>query len=222
MSHSDTDDFDPADMMDDDDCHPFNDDDDDHPLSDEHEYVDSDDHLHDHDGGFLCFSCASLISPDLIGCPLSLFLSLTLHLHLHLPLYHLRTNAEMDLAFHPIQESSSKKKTYEIDFSTHSTQDMMDTQSKEVQHVETLCGLSAAQSACLLRHFRWNKERLLEHFMEDSVKVLAEAGIQMDAPTPSFTKAPAGFMCDICCMDDEGRKIMVVKVICHRVQIWRS
>lgn len=58
-------------------------------------------------------------------------------------------------------------------------------------------------TAILLRFFRWNKERLIDRYMEDTDRVLESAGLGQtaDANPPRFEKIK-GFVCDICCEDD--------------------
>ncbi|CAG8747926.1 2250_t:CDS:1, partial [Funneliformis mosseae] len=96
-----------------------------------------------------------------------------------------------------------RKKNYEVDFIVHSVEGIVKNQDDEVNHVSNILGIQRQHAATLLRHFRWNKERLIERYMDDSREVLNKAGVITDnTRTPKFIKIP-GFMCDICCDDDE-------------------
>lgn len=69
---------------------------------------------------------------------------------------------------------------------------------QQVNEVSSILGLSSEQCAILLRHFKWQKERLIEMYMDMAEHVLEQAGLG-----PEFTRTPRlekvnGFMCDIC------------------------
>lgn len=65
-------------------------------------------------------------------------------------------------------------------------------------------------ASILLQHFRWNRDRLIERFMDDSATVLADAGepdVAPSSPNPRPSKrvrldTPTEFMCAICCDTD--------------------
>ena len=70
-------------------------------------------------------------------------------------------------------------------------------------------GIQSPIVSILLQHFRWNRERLIDRYMDDSAAVLADAG-EPDAlpsspnPRPSKrarldTSSATDFMCAICC-----------------------
>ncbi|CAG8466685.1 4872_t:CDS:2 [Paraglomus brasilianum] len=48
---------------------------------------------------------------------------------------------------------------------------------KQVTHVANILGILKEHAASLLRHFRWNKERLIERYMDDLQDVLRKAGV---------------------------------------------
>jgi ariadne-1 len=58
-------------------------------------------------------------------------------------------------------------------------------------------------TATLLRYFEWNKEKLVEAYLDDPEKVSSQAGVIVDSVMPKLT-AREGFMCDICCNDESG------------------
>ncbi|CAI2178207.1 13474_t:CDS:2, partial [Funneliformis geosporum] len=110
---------------------------------------------------------------------------------------------DSDLNFTDVVAEKDRKKSYEVDFTVHSVEGIVKNQDDEVNHVSNILGIQKQHAATLLRHFRWNKERLIERYMDDSGEVLHKAGVITDnTRTPKFIKIP-GFMCDICCDDDE-------------------
>ena len=88
-----------------------------------------------------------------------------------------------------------------------------------------MLGLPSEATAILLRHFRWNKERLIDMYMERPDKVLEAAGLGSDnGPAPS-TKVIKGFTCEICCEDTPGLETYALKcghrycVDCYRLYL---
>jgi len=64
--------------------------------------------------------------------------------------------------------------------------------------------ITKEEVAILLRHFRWNKERLLEDYMDNPGKVLETAGLGASLKIPPKLEVMPGFTCDICCDDEDG------------------
>ncbi|RUP50342.1 hypothetical protein BC936DRAFT_139583 [Jimgerdemannia flammicorona] len=110
-----------------------------------------------------------------------------------------------DLGFEGVVADKNRKRTYEVEFSVHSVANIVASQQKEVSQVSSILGIRQEHSATLLRHFRWNKERLIERYMDDPDKVMLKAGIiTNNSLVPHWEPAAKfpGFMCDICCDDD--------------------
>lgn len=57
--------------------------------------------------------------------------------------------------------------------------------------------LQDTDAATLLRHFGWNKEKLIEKYMDDPEKVNLEAGVHEDPSRPKLMNLE-DFTCDIC------------------------
>ncbi|KAI9593066.1 hypothetical protein BDF19DRAFT_387664 [Syncephalis fuscata] len=92
---------------------------------------------------------------------------------------------------------------YEVEFRVLSPDDIQMLQDNETRQVEGILGIPAERSAILLRYFKWNKERLIERYMDSPDTVLQKAGvITDDSAAPKITPAPEGFSCEIC-YDDE-------------------
>jgi ariadne-1 len=75
-----------------------------------------------------------------------------------------------------------------------------------------LIELKNEDTATLLRYFKWNKEKLVEKYMDSPDKVLELAGINSNDATSSSSAAillakdvqqgDEPFLCEICCDDD--------------------
>ena len=81
-----------------------------------------------------------------------------------------------------------------------------------MQHISDLCGVPTSDAHVLLRFFQWNKEKLIERYMEDSDTVLRNAGLSTDSDAPpSLRDAPAGYMCSICCSESSQLGTLIFK-----------
>ena len=69
-----------------------------------------------------------------------------------------------DLNFEVVVAEKDRKKPYEVDFKVHSIEGIVKNQD-EVTHVANILGILKEHAATLLRHFRWNKERLIERYI---------------------------------------------------------
>lgn len=85
-------------------------------------------------------------------------------------------------------------------------------QDKQIQEVSSILSQPHENAAILLRFFRWNKERLIDKYMEDTEEVLENAGLDLSAESnpPHLEKIP-GFVCDICCEDGPDLETFAMK-----------
>jgi ariadne-1 len=84
----------------------------------------------------------------------------------------------------------------------YSPQDIQDQQDKQVDEVAGLLEQPKTSTAILLRYFRWNKERLIEQYMDNQEEVLSKAGLGQDmSASPPRIETIDNFMCEICCED---------------------
>ena len=122
---------------------------------------------------------------------------------------------EDELDFTEIIQEKQEKKKYEVEYKVYSIEEIEDFQNKEIEHVATIIGCLKEHAATLLRHFKWNKERLIELYMDKTEEVTKEAGVIVDAQKlPKLVKIP-DFCCDICC--DSGDDIESLALSCgHR------
>ena len=98
----------------------------------------------------------------------------------------------------PIKAS---RKPYEVEFKVFSPGDIQAQQNKHISEVSTILGLPPSSSAILLRYSRWNKEKLIESYMERPDEMLEAAGLGPIFATKPETKMVPGFTCEICFED---------------------
>ncbi|KAL3426267.1 IBR domain-containing protein [Phlyctema vagabunda] len=116
-----------------------------------------------------------------------------------------------DLGYSQKDEVKKVKKSFDINFKVYHPEDIQRQQDDLIDEVNMILDIRKEDAAILLRHFRWNKERLIEDYMEDSNKVLETAGLGPSTAGPPKLEVIPGFMCDICCEDDEGLKSFAMK-----------
>lgn len=123
----------------------------------------------------------------------------------------------------------AKKKHYEVDYSVYSPEDIQSQQDTQVAEVAGLLEQPKESTAILLRYFRWNKERLIEQYMDNQEDVLEKAGLGQDmAAKPPHIETKDDFMCDICCEDGPGLETFAMKcehrfcVDCYRQYLFQK
>ncbi|KAH8668905.1 hypothetical protein BX600DRAFT_480834 [Xylariales sp. PMI_506] len=112
-----------------------------------------------------------------------------------------------------LDTSKEKKKiAYDISFKVFTPTDIMDQQDDMMGEVNMILEMRKEDAAILLRYFRWNKERLIEQYMDNQNKVLEAAGLGASSrSSPPRLEVIPGFMCDICCDDEEGLQSFAMK-----------
>ncbi|KAH9247135.1 hypothetical protein BASA81_015278 [Batrachochytrium salamandrivorans] len=128
-----------------------------------------------------------------------------------------------DANFLPVLADREMRRPYDTDFVVHAPNDILSFQEKETAQVAGILGCSKQTAITLLRHFLWNKERLIESYMDDSSAVTAAAGVALIGDEEEGTAVPrvsvpitiAGFECDICCNDDPALMSFALSC-CHR------
>lgn len=105
----------------------------------------------------------------------------------------------------------SGRKPYEVDIQVLSPANIQARQKRQIEDVTPVLGLPPESTAILLRFTRWNKEKLIESYMDRPDDVLEEAGLG-----PSFSEAPRtealkGFICGICYEDEPGLQSYAMK-----------
>ncbi|KAI8886271.1 hypothetical protein K501DRAFT_322001 [Backusella circina FSU 941] len=116
---------------------------------------------------------------------------------------------------------NTEKKAYQVDYKVLNNNQLQTKQNNEINHVSAILGLDASIVSSLLRYFHWNKEKLLESYMDAPERVMKQAGIPMVTtvdPT-QFIKVKDiayNFMCDICCDDDLELETVGLSLCGHR------
>lgn len=102
------------------------------------------------------------------------------------------------------QEKITKvqKHAYEVDFKVYSPDDIALYQEQAVLQAKDLLGQPPEATAILLRYFHWNREKLIEAYMDRQSEVLEAAGLGEDPATGERIEKMSGFVCDICCNDE--------------------
>jgi ariadne-1 len=104
------------------------------------------------------------------------------------------------------------KQAYEVDFKVFDPVQIQAQQDKQVDEVSSILGQPPEATAILLRHLRWNKERLIDQYMEKTEEILETAGLSQDSTTnPPKIQKVKGFVCDICCDDDSNMDTFAMK-----------
>ena len=91
-----------------------------------------------------------------------------------------------------------------MDYKIYSPSEIQAHQDKQIGEVSAVLGQPAEATAILLRHLRWNKERLIDLYMDRPEHVLEEAGLGPNTMTNPQARVIKGFTCDICCEDSPG------------------
>lgn len=109
---------------------------------------------------------------------------------------------EPDLGFDTHDKDlTPKKKSFEVNFKVHSPEDIQSYQKQQVAEVSMILGQPPESAAILLRHARWNKEKLIESYMDQQDEVLENAGLgKYYGGKADVAKVP-DFTCEICCED---------------------
>lgn len=104
------------------------------------------------------------------------------------------------------------KQAYEVDFEVFDPAQIQAQQDTQIDEVSSILGQPPEASAILLRYMRWNKERLIDQYMEKMEDVLENAGLGQDSTTnPPKLQRVNGFVCDICCDDSPNMDTFAMK-----------
>jgi len=104
------------------------------------------------------------------------------------------------------------QQAYEVDFKVFDPVQIQAQQDDQIQEVASILDQPPEAAAILLRHSRWNKERLIDQYMEKTDEVLENAGLGQHARTnPPKIEQLVGFVCDICCDDSPHLSTFALK-----------
>lgn len=114
------------------------------------------------------------------------------------------------------KDFKQRRKAFETEHRVYSPDDIQSQQTQQITEVANLLEQPYESTAILLRHMRWNKERLIEQYMDNQEVVLEKAGLGRDMKTklPQLETAD-GFVCEIC--TEDGPDLLTFSMRCgHR------
>tara|TARA_R110002003_G_scaffold104_35_gene8508 strand:- start:10325 stop:11641 length:1317 start_codon:yes stop_codon:yes gene_type:complete len=104
------------------------------------------------------------------------------------------------------------KQAYEVEFKVFDPAQIQAQQDTQISDVAAILGQPPEAAAILLRYQRWNRERLIDQYMEQTEDTLERAGLGPDAATnPPKIQRAKGFVCDICCDDSPNLDTFAMK-----------
>ncbi|KAH0589679.1 hypothetical protein H2248_005403 [Termitomyces sp. 'cryptogamus'] len=126
----------------------------------------------------------------------------------------------------------AQRKAYEIDYESLSPSAVERRMKDEVEHIGGILGVDESTAGLLLRFMGWNKERLIEKYMDNASQVLVDAGVAVPAPVrcppprrptrtatrlfgkaaPTPAAATGPFVCPICF--DESASLAALSLSC--------
>ena len=101
-------------------------------------------------------------------------------------------------------DEKTKLKAYEVEFTVLSPEKIKSRQNEQIEQIKTMFALPTEHAAILLRYFRWNKEKLVEKYMENPEVISEKSGIVANGSELHQKEVVPGFVCDICCDDEDG------------------
>ncbi|THH10672.1 hypothetical protein EW145_g1168 [Phellinidium pouzarii] len=91
---------------------------------------------------------------------------------------------EIDFSRHD-RISSGKQKAYEVEYDTMPQEVVESLISKDIDHISSIFGVSNGVASLLLRYMQWNKERMVEKYMDNSIELSVKAGVSVVPPPPA-------------------------------------
>ena len=116
-----------------------------------------------------------------------------------------------DLGFSQSKDPSKAQDAHIVPFKVFGPEDIQSHQDKQIEEVSAILGQPPEAAAILLRYLRWNKERLIESYMDRQEVVLERAGLGPDAAKIPKTEVVKGFTCEICIEDKPGLETYALK-----------
>jgi ariadne-1 len=117
-----------------------------------------------------------------------------------------------DMGFSQDKPTKKDRKAYEVDFKVLSPEDIQGFQDREVDECKDLLGQPKENVAILLRRFKWNREKLMEKYLDDQHEVLEATGLgENESGQTKITQMDEPFMCEICCNDEPGQMTYAMK-----------
>ena len=122
-----------------------------------------------------------------------------------------------DLNFGDIKTDKDKKSDHAVEFTVLTSAEMHVIQEQQISQIASILGLSKLASQIILRHFSWNRDKLLECYMEDPDRVIQTSGAIVEHLVPprfeTSTKESPTLNCFICCEDSKTEPM--AKLLCE-------
>ncbi|CED82078.1 Predicted E3 ubiquitin ligase [Phaffia rhodozyma] len=94
-------------------------------------------------------------------------------------------------AFEDLAASKSlEKKPYDILYTSKNPENLREAMDNEVNKFKSLFDMDIQTATLLLRSFNWNRERLVERYMDAPYECLAKAGLDINPPSPVTNTVP--------------------------------
>ncbi|KAA1475137.1 hypothetical protein DENSPDRAFT_841885 [Dentipellis sp. KUC8613] len=137
-------------------------------------------------------------------------------------------SSEDGMILDTINDSKGKKKSYEVEYDSLSQTAVEDLMKADVEHISAIFGVDADVASLLLRYMDWNKDRLIDKYMDNASAVSTAAGIspptKASSPGPERSKRttrasrlspsakkptppPEPFVCPICFDDTQTQTL---------------
>lgn len=118
---------------------------------------------------------------------------------------------EDDLGFSQDKITKPGRRPYEVEFKVYAPKDIQQYQDRQIEDVSSILGQPPEITAILLRHMRWNKERLIEQYMDRQDEMLEAVGLMEDNDGKPQIKKMDHFTCEICVNDEPGIETFAMK-----------
>ncbi|KAI0630045.1 RING-5 domain-containing protein [Trametes polyzona] len=81
----------------------------------------------------------------------------------------------------------NERKIYEVEYSPLSQVDVEKIMQADIDHISSIFGVEPPVAALLLRSMEWNKEKLIEKYMDNASAVAVAAGVELPPPPKPST-----------------------------------
>jgi len=100
------------------------------------------------------------------------------------------SESDMEMADDFKVPTTGKRKSYEVEYDSLTQAEVEKTMRDNVEHICGILGVESDTANVLLRHSSWNKEDLIEKYMDHPTKVLVSAGVILPDADPQATPTP--------------------------------
>ncbi|THH12787.1 hypothetical protein EW146_g7372 [Bondarzewia mesenterica] len=145
---------------------------------DDNEYYDEDEdeEMMDAEDGAILVSAACVVNLDRV---------------LIIPLPTASASSEDDMDMDVFQDDikivsdKGKKRAYEVEFEDLTQCMVEDLMKADVDHISSIFGVDVDTASLLLRYMDWNKDRLIDKYLDNAVSISTSAGVSLGPPASS-------------------------------------